>query len=163
MVVHILNMYVVGSIIGTYFALHCVNSWDACSFLSSFCRDNEIFERNKASKWQFWNKSLGSIIGMHVPQKYETNCVPIINPSPAQLLTQLFALPKKVCPKLAQAPIFILFLETHTYKPQKIEKQKHHNFHIWKHNCPLEFWPEVVPLFGPPFFWIVIVPSLLLT
>ena len=57
--------------------------------------------------------------------------------------------PKKQCPKWTETTISEWsWRKLHTNL--KNRKTKNYHFHIWKHNCPLWFSPEVVPLFGAP-------------
>ena len=131
---------------------------------SSFCGENEIIQKTKLwktlLKQKSWVNNWSTCAFKHLSQIVD------------ELLTLLWTSywPNFLHPQIKNnnapnwlKPLILLCFWRSTHTNNKNKKQKHHTFHICKHNCPLWFWPEVVPLFGPPFLIFPLPPAYLTT
>ena len=128
---------------------------------SSFCEENEIWERNKASKTFLKRKSWVNGWGARASKKwarvrpnYWPNRVPVIDPT--------FCTQEKNNAQTWLKPHILLCSEEHAYKQQKPKEQKHHNFKFGT-QLPLWSWPKLVHLLDPLFCFFCSLPLAHLT
>ena len=158
---YIYVFFAVGSISGPHFTLCWVNKWSTFSFFV-FLLSARRMRFKKTRNWK--QKSRVNKWSTSASKNSRKICGPLIDLIVNHLLTLLLLTPKlkKTMPRIGWKPISQCF-QRNTATNTKNKKQKHDNFNNCKHNCPLWFWPEVVPLFVPPFFSVFPLPVAHLT